>query len=155
MLSLAAATPMPQVLGSYWHVDCGGCLHAPAAHVCTTTSLQACSALQKVYPHTPTTNACWHVHLLYEWLCAFVAMQTWQQPSWSCGAHDGVFVQLQALIPRPIDDDTTDQGAPHSSSDGGVGADSNKASGGSSGSSSNKVLRKTWFIRLRPSKPPS
>jgi len=80
-------------------------------------------------------------------------MQTWQQPSWSYGAHDGVFVQLQGLIPRPIDDDTTDKGAPHGSSDGGAGADPNKASGSSSGS--NKVLSKTWFIRMRPNKPPS
>jgi hypothetical protein len=76
--------------------------------------------------------------------------QTWRQQSWQCGAHDGVFVQLQALVSRQ-DDDTSDKG-PRSSSD--ASSSGSKAAGASS-SSSSTVLNKTFFIRLRPNKPPS
>jgi hypothetical protein len=83
-------------------------------------------------------------------LRASFPLQTWRQPSWQYGSHDGVFVQLQALIPRQSDDDTSDKGM-RDSSDGSGKKDSPKAA--SSGSST--VLNKTWFIRLRPDKPPS
>jgi hypothetical protein len=81
---------------------------------------------------------------------AYFALQTWRQPSWQYGSHDGVFVQLQALIPRQLEDDTLDKGI-RDSSDGSGKKDNGKAA--SSGSS--MVLNKTWFIRLRPDKPPS
>lgn len=77
-----------------------------------------------------------------------VDSQTWRQPSWQYGAHDGVFVQLQALIPRPSQDDTSDKGARDSSDGSG-----SKAADGSCKSS--VVLNKVWFVRLRPDKPPS
>lgn len=79
---------------------------------------------------------------------ACLPVQTWRQQSWQCGQHDGVFVQLQATVPRKADDDTSDKGPRSSSSDG----SSSKAA---PSISSTTVLNKTWFIRLRPNKPPS
>lgn len=79
-----------------------------------------------------------------------LCLQTWRQQSWQHGAHDGVLVQVQALIPRRGADDTTDKG-PRGSSDGG----SSNGGAEAASSSSTTVLNKTWFIRLRPDKPPS
>jgi hypothetical protein len=80
-------------------------------------------------------------------------LQTWRQQSWQYGAHDGVFVQVQALVPSPCKDDTSDVSdkSARSSSDGSASA----KDGSKTSSSSSKVLSKTWFIRLRPDKPPS
>lgn len=79
--------------------------------------------------------------------------QTWRQPAWQFGSHEGVFVQVQALIPQPLpaDDDTTDRNARDSGSKG--QQDAQAADGAGSGTPT--LLNKTFFIRLRPDKPPS
>lgn len=65
--------------------------------------------------------------------------QTWRQvQNWPFGAHDGVFVQLQALLKQP-------------NGSNGSKADQQKAKAASDSSS---TLRKTWFIKLRENKPP-
>lgn len=87
-------------------------------------------------------------------VCVPGVLQTWRQPSWQCGSHEGVFVQVQALIPLPLpadDDDTTDRDARDSSSKGHEA----QAADGATGSGTPTLLNKTFFIRLRPDKPPS
>lgn len=81
--------------------------------------------------------------------------QTWKQSSWQYGSADGVFVQVQALVPQqrlplPADDDTAarDSGASKAQEDAQQAADG--AGGGAP-----TLLNKTFFIRLRPDKPPS
>jgi hypothetical protein len=93
-------------------------------------------------------------------LCTAVCvllLQTWRQQSWQYGAHDGVFVQVQALVPSPCKDDTAEDSdkSTRGSSDGSGSAKEGSKPSSTRSSGSSKVLSKTWFIRLRPDKPPS
>eukprot|EP00878_Enallax_costatus_P032969 GHUV01036329.1.p1 GENE.GHUV01036329.1~~GHUV01036329.1.p1 ORF type:complete len:241 (+),score=100.73 GHUV01036329.1:90-812(+) len=66
--------------------------------------------------------------------------QTWRQQSWPFGAHDGIFVQLQALLKQSDSSSTNGK--------------SDQQKGKAADGSSSNILRKTWFIKLRENKPP-